>query len=478
MIDKENIPASWEVVKLGEVCEIIMGQSPSSSTYNRIGKGLPFFQGKKEFTDLHPVVEKWCTEPNKIAEPNDILLSVRAPVGATNIANETCCIGRGLAAIRFPQNNLFVFYFLNLIEKQLDEKGTGTTFNAISGEVLKETEIPLPPQNEINRIVSKIEELFTELDKGIETLKTTQQQLKVYRQAVLKWAFEGKLTRLNRDLYDADDVHDNKTKNHAPHKNQKNHSADNGELPEGWEWKKLGDVSKISGGITKNSTREKHKLKLPFLRVANVYFNSLDLSNMHTIGLEEKEVERARLEVDDLIFVEGNGSIEQIGRVALWNGSVKNCVHQNHLIKARPSTLIFPKYALYFFCSKIGRDKIKLQASSTSGLHTLSLSKIQNLELPVCSKKEQEKIVKSIESRLSVCDKMEETISESLQQAEALRLSILKKAFEGKLVEQNPKDEPAAKLLEKIRAMKKAAEQRNVYSKKKSQSKHSSVGAK
>ena len=144
--------------------------------------------------------------------------------------------------------------------------------------------------------------------------------------------------------------------------------------------------------------------------------------------------QRVRLEKDDLLFVEGNGSIEQIGRVALWNGAIENCVHQNHLIKSRLSTQVAPKYALYFFCSKNGRDKIKLQANSTSGLHTLSLGKISKLELPLCSIEEQHKIVQEIESRLSIADKMEETMTQSLQQAEALRQSILKKAFEGKLV--------------------------------------------
>lgn len=134
------------------------------------------------------------------------------------------------------------------------------------------------------------------------------------------------------------------------------------------------------------------------------------------------------------MFVEGNGSIEQIGRVALWNGTIENCVHQNHLIKSRLSGQVIPKYALHFFCSKNGRDKIKEQANSTSGLHTLSLGKISKLELPWCSIEEQKNIVQEIESRLSVVDKTEESITQSLHRSEALRQSILKKAFEGKLI--------------------------------------------
>jgi type I restriction enzyme, S subunit len=154
-------------VKLLRFCKIIMGQSPPSSTYNASGDGLPFFQGKAEFTELHPIPQKWCSSPKKTAEPNDILISVRAPVGATNIANQKCCIGRGLAAIRYPDCPKYIFYYFRLIEKELDEYGTGSTFKAISGNVLKNLEIPFPPVETQHRIVEKIEELFSELESGV-----------------------------------------------------------------------------------------------------------------------------------------------------------------------------------------------------------------------------------------------------------------------------------------------------------------------
>ena len=188
------LPLGWTRTTLGKIALIVLGQSPPSDTYNDKASGLPFFQGKAEFTELNPVVRKWCREPKRIAEPNDILISVRAPVGATNIADQRCGIGRGLAAIRYPHQNRLLLYYLRLVKRDLDEKGTGTTFRAISGDVLREFTFPLPPLPEQHRIVEKIEALFSELDKGVEQLKTAQQQLKVYRQSVLKWAFEGKLT--------------------------------------------------------------------------------------------------------------------------------------------------------------------------------------------------------------------------------------------------------------------------------------------
>lgn len=405
-VKKKELPIGWSWEELGRVCKITMGQSPPSTSYNKNGVGLPFFQGKAEFTDLYPNEEKWCTEPSKIAEANDVLLSVRAPVGGTNIANQKCCIGRGLASISY-ENYKYLFYYLRSIVQELDSKGTGTTFRAISGKAIKDTLFPVAPKATQQAIVSKIEELFSELDKGVENLRKAQQQLKTYRQSVLKWAFEGKLTQKNNG---------------------------NSELPVNWKLVKLSDISKVSGGITKNSKRSNYELQLPFLRVANVYFNHLDLSEIHTIGVNEAEIGRVKLEKNDLLFVEGNGSLEQIGRVALWSGAIENCVHQNHLIKSRLSDLVIPKYALYFFCSENGRSKIREQANSTSGLHTLSLSKISQLEVPIAPICEQQEVVQAIESRLSVADKLEETITQSLQQAESLKQSILKKAFEGKLI--------------------------------------------
>lgn len=157
---------TWERKTLGSISSIIMGQSPPSSTYNDIGEGLPFFQGKTEFTEKHPVAVKWCSKPNKIAEPNDILITVRAPVGATNIADQKCCIGRGIASIRSNYSNEYILCFLQSVEKELSLKGTGTIFGGISGRVLMELPIPFPPVEEQKQIAA----LFQSIEITIEKL--------------------------------------------------------------------------------------------------------------------------------------------------------------------------------------------------------------------------------------------------------------------------------------------------------------------
>jgi type I restriction enzyme S subunit len=396
--DKNQLPKDWKWVKLGEVCDKIslnkikikQKDYLEEGTYPVVDQGQDLIGGY--YNDKNLLI------PN---EPPYIIFGGHTK--AKKYINFKFIAGAdGVKVLKAKDVIDSKFLYYSLFTIKIEDKGYARHFQLLEKELF-----PLPPKPIQQAIVSKIEELFSELDKGIENLRTAQQQLKTYRQSVLKWAFEGKLT---------------------------NENVKEGELPEGWKWIKLGEVSKVSGGLTKNAKRQNLELQLPFLRVANVYFNYLDLIEIHTIGINKSEIERVRLEKDDLLFVEGNGSIEQIGRVALWNGAIENCVHQNHLIKSRLSKQFVPKYALYFFCSKIGRDRIKEQANSTSGLHTLSLGKISKLELPLCLIKEQHSIVQAIEGRLSVADKMEESITQSLQQAEALRQSILKKAFEGRLV--------------------------------------------
>lgn len=144
------------VARLPEIAEIIMGQSPPGDTYNEVGAGLPFFQGKAEFGEVSPTIKKWCTAPKKVAESGDILISVRAPVGPTNLAVERCCIGRGLAAIRANKSRLnldYLHFFLRYVEPQLANMGQGSTFAAIGRTELASLSVPLPPLAEQRRIV-------------------------------------------------------------------------------------------------------------------------------------------------------------------------------------------------------------------------------------------------------------------------------------------------------------------------------------
>ncbi|MCR0170592.1 restriction endonuclease subunit S [Faecalicoccus pleomorphus] len=164
------------IVKLGDICKLNMGQSPDSSTYNEEENGLPFFQGNADFGQTHPKVRLWCSQPTKIANIGDILISVRAPIGALNFASCKCCIGRGLAAIQADNNKCLQKYLWYCLASKVDElnsKGTGSTFKAISKSILFETKIPLPPfeeQHKIAETLDKVSDLIAKRKQQLEKL--------------------------------------------------------------------------------------------------------------------------------------------------------------------------------------------------------------------------------------------------------------------------------------------------------------------
>lgn len=351
----------------------------------------------------------------------------------------------------------------------------------------------VPPREEQKRIVEKIEALFDEIDRGVESLRAAKRRIEQYRQSLLKAAFEGRLTadwrvenseevtsietlveivqkehetRQRAALQDWErKIVDWKVGNKASKKPRKpkvlaNFDAaslsqeNDRRIPCGWLWLSLSTLGEAGGGITKNQKRNALPLKAMYLRVANVYSNCLDLDEVKEIGVTAEELRNTRLAYGDLLFVEGNGSIEQIGRVAMWDASILNMTHQNHLIRYRTNGILSPIYALYFLMSPVGRNHITAQASSTSGLYTLSMSKVGNLQIPVCCPAEQLEIVRILKVHLDGANRLEAEIDSNLACADALRQSVLKQAFSGKLVRQNPNDEPASIPLERISAEK------------------------
>ena len=169
------------MARLEDVCSINMGQSPESSSYNETGEGIPFFQGNADFGELHPTVRVWCNAPTKIAEQGDILISVRAPIGALNIANVKCCIGRGLAALSVNERLCYQKYLWYALECKVDElnsKGTGSTFKAINKKILAETEIPLPTLDEQRRIAAVLDKVSGLIAKRREQLDKLDELVK------------------------------------------------------------------------------------------------------------------------------------------------------------------------------------------------------------------------------------------------------------------------------------------------------------
>lgn len=390
------------VSKLKDCCTIIAGQSPESKFYNSNGDGLPFFQGKADFGELYPSIRVYCSQPTKIAEKDDILLSVRAPVGPTNLAPCRVCIGRGLTAIRPSEVLLtrYVLLFFRYFEAQLASKGTGTTFKAITQDVVKNLEIPIPPIPEQERIVARIEELFSQLDAGVETLKKTKAQLAVYRQAVLKEAFDSALEDCKM-------------------------------LPIAEILTKTGKGMSTGpfGTMIKKSDHKAYGV--PMLGIENIGRGQfVDGNKIFVTAEKAEELKAFSLKAGDII-ISRSGTVGEI--CAVPERAEGSLLSTNLMRVSLDNAIIRSDYFIALFQSKgIVLDQIK-ELCKGSTRDFLNQTILKQIIFPVPSVEKQAEIVSIIEARMSVCDSIELTVDAALQQAEAMRQSILKNAFEGSL---------------------------------------------
>ena len=456
----ESLPESWSVVKLGDLVVSQKGKKPKNHTKSKTLKNIMPYVDIEAFEK--GVFNSWTDGVGcQICTEADFLMvwdGSRSGLVGKGIYG---ALGSTLVKINFPHiNNRYAFFFLQSKYREINTRAKGSGTPHVDPNLLWNYDFPIPPLSEQSRIVEKIEELFSNLDGAVSILQATKTKIALYKQLVLKEAFSGGLTRVSGRNVNYEDISLEKIlalKNlSAPKKNKKNvqmggELSDAPKLPQGWLWLRLSDLCSVSGGITKNSKRSSASIKRPFLRVANVYQNELRLSDIHEIGLEESELKRVELRAGDILLVEGNGSVDQIGRAALWDGSIVGCVHQNHLIKARSYGAIDPRYIIQYLMSEMGRRNIVKVASSTSGLYTLNLSKIENLLIPYCVPAEQADVINSLSSLVDAMSCIEKSIDDSLLMAEQLRQSILNKAFSGRIVPQIDEDESASILLDRAR---------------------------
>lgn len=197
------------------------------------------------------------------------------------------------------------------------------------------------------------------------------------------------------------------------------------ELPPGWVWTDTGTVTEVQGGIQKQPKRRPAVHHYPFLRVANVMRGRLDLREVHEIELFDGELEKFRLRVGDLLVVEGNGSPDQIGRAARWHGDIEDCVHQNHLIRVRPSAAVNSKYLTYYWNASRTTEYLRSVASSTSGLYVLTAAKVRNVSIPLPPLAEQRRIVAIIEEQFSCLDAGVAALGRARQNLDRARTAVL-----------------------------------------------------
>ncbi len=480
------LPYGWTSAALSDVCQVVQGQSPPGETYNIDGMGLPFLQGKAEFGDTYPTAVKWCSAPTKIAEPDDVLISIRAPVGPTNLCPARSCIGRGLAAIR-PQGDIpskYVLYSLRASEQELRTNSTGTTFDAIRGDDLRSHPLPLPPLAEQRRIVAEIETQFTRLDASVAALRRAQANLKRYRASVLKDACEGRLVSTDAELTRSEGgeyepaavlleriLAERRARWESQEKRRgkyKEPSAPDTSalptLPEGWVWSSLGQCFDVYVGATPRRTREDYwNGEIAWVSSGEVSFNRI-AETRETITVEGLKNTSTDLHPPGTVLLGMIGEGKTRGQVSILD--IPACNSQNSAAIRVSEAGTSAEYVFYYLW---GQYRETRQIGSGNNQPALNKTRVQEIPLPLPSLEEQRRIVAEVERRLSVVQQAEATVEASLARAERLRQSILKQAFSGKLVPQGPDDEPASVLLERIRAEREAEAQASAASKGQSQ---------
>ena len=365
---------------------------------------------------------------------------------------------------------LFLYYFLTT--QDFGRFSVATTVPSIQKGNIEKIKINLPPLNEQKRIVEKIEEEFGKIDEGVEKLKLAQEQIKQYRQSVLKSAFEGKLVANNKNYRDNNFTKQllkkiteekeflikNKVIQKAKDINEFNIEHIKDLIPTEWQWVKLNDiafVTKLAGFEYTKYINLEDDGEVPVIRAQNVRTYNLDESSLKYIDMKTSlMLERSALTKKCILmtFI-GAG----IGDTALFDKEIRYHLAPNVAkieLFNNNEYKISEEYITYYLLSTVGKMEIFKSLKATAQ-PSLSMGTIRDIYVPLCTLDEQKQIVKEIEKRFEVTDEVERVIAENLKKAEQLKQSILKKAFEGRLVPQDPTDQPASELLAQIKAERK-----------------------
>ncbi|MDX4037853.1 restriction endonuclease subunit S [Aliarcobacter skirrowii] len=420
-------------------------------------------------------------------KPKDILMSCAGTVGKLAIVPngvQEGVINQALLKLSVHPD-IDLQYFFKLFTYQIDEilksnlRGSAM-MNLTSVKDLKLVKFPIAPLNEQKRIVAKIEKLFSNLDNSDKYLLHLEKQLKRYRQSVLKSAFEGELTKewrkkqsnletadellekikIEQTLYIENEIREKfKDKPEKWIKNKVENEVDKFysalkpieeddkpfTIPTQWEWHLIQESTiKIHYGYT--ATSDKNIDGIGYLRITDIQNNKVNWDEVPNCIISEEEVKKYELEDDNIVFARTGATV---GKSFLIKDIPIRSVFASYLIRLIPSNQIYSNYIYKFFQSPIYWNQIR-ENESGIGQPNVNAEKLSNLIFPLCSLEEQIEVVAEIEKHFSIIDKLETVVQQSIKESKRLRQSILKQAFEGKLVEQDPNDESASVLLEKI----------------------------
>lgn len=497
MSDVLNLPKTWAQVTVADLGKVVSGGTPSTKENSYWGGNISWispsdltrYSNKYISKGAKSITQEGLKNSSATTMPaGSIHFSSRAPIGYTVISSCEMTTNQGFKSLVQAQGifNEYIYYYFKSAKQLAESKATGTTFKEISGAAFSKLPVPLPPTNEQHRIVAKIEELFSELDKGIENLKTASAQLKVYRQALLKHAFEGKLTaqwraenqdklesaaalqkriqqertqRYQQQLADWEASGKQSSKPKAPNPLTPltaKELAELPELPEGWEWVSIDILLTLkkkpmaTGPFGTLLSKSDHRSSgLPVLGIENIGNGAFVRGNKIFVSAEKaEELDPFRIEAGDVV-ISRSGTVGEICKIP--EGLGKAYISTNLIRISLNQKAINEDFFVYLFQ---GGGSVKQQVKALckgSSRDFLNQTILSEIAFPLPGVEEQKQIVSVLGEKLSIAEQLDQTLTASLQQAEVLRQSILKKAFSGQLVPQDPHDEPASGLLARIR---------------------------
>lgn len=381
-------------LKLGEVATFLSGFAFKSEKFNSEGRGLPIIRIRDVVRGQSHTFYDDDFDPRYLVEDGDYLIGMDGEFnlarwcGGQALLNQRVC---KLDKLRNDVDRAYVARFLPLALKKIEDATPFVTVKHLGVKDLNGIVLPLPSLDEQRRIAAILDQA---------------EELRAKRRAAI--ALLDQLPQaIFLDLF-----------------------GDPATNPKEWSVQRVGSVADVQGGLQVTRARRNLPIEVPYLRVANVYRGHLNLSEIKTIRATDGEIARTRLLKDDFLIVEGHGNPEEIGRGALWDGSIHDCIHQNHIIRARFSPdIIVPLYACHYLNSPGGRRHLLRAGKTTSGLNTISVSEVRGTPVAIPPIELQREFAR----RVAAVDKLMAVHRASLIELDALFASLQHRAFAGEL---------------------------------------------
>lgn len=450
---KKKLPDGWTLTTFGDVAEYINGRGFSKSEWEDEGRPIIRIQN---LTGTGDTVNRYSGEVDEkhIIRDGELLISWSATIDAHIYHGEEAALNQHIFKVNTKEsiNKKFLYYLTKSHVDELKKKTQGTGMKHITKGKFEESEIPLPPLHEQERIVAKIEELFSKLESGVSELEVAEKRLGTYRQALLHKATTGELTAAWREnapeststLDAIEGLREQLIDEKGTAKlKDPDRAEEQDDLPSGWE---SATVEQISYS-TRYGTSEKCDYDfdgVPVLRIPNIQNSSINLDDLKFARSDADLSNIDPLESGDFLMVRTNGSSDLIGRAAVVRDEFDEPMYfASYLIRFRITPVDpLPRWVNFVWNSWPIREKILEVSATSAGQYNLSQSKVLQFKLPLPPLEEQEQILERVGRKMSVIDQLEQDLDAELRRSKRLRLSILKQAFDGNLVPQDPAEEP------------------------------------